>query len=224
MPIALQPATSFTTTITDNASTNRTVTLPNDNGTLASIIPSTSFSTSFTSAHTANRSIALPDRNCTLTDGLQRGTVVGASGTSVTFSIPSYVKKITMVFNSMSTTGTSYPIIRIGSSSSLATTGYTGYSSYVSEINTQGVITFTNGFRFYDGGQASEVFHGVFKCYNINLNQWQAEYTWAAIQSNRLVGNGVGFVTLPTTLNIIGITTVGGTDTFDAGSVNVFYE
>ena len=35
---------------------------------------------------------------------------------------------------------------------------------------------------------------------------------------------GAGSVTLPSTLDRIRITTVNGTDTFDAGSINILYE
>lgn len=38
------------------------------------------------------------------------------------------------------------------------------------------------------------------------------------------VGSMAGSITLPGTLDRIRITTVNGTDTFDAGSVNIMYE
>ena len=49
-------------------------------------------------------------------DGLQRGTAVAStSGTSVDFtSIPSWVKRITVMFNGVSTSGTSNPLVQLG--------------------------------------------------------------------------------------------------------------
>jgi hypothetical protein len=53
--------------------------------------------------------------------------------------------------------------------------------------------------------------------------------TWSSFHSMALSNlantlNGAGSVTLSATLDRIRITTVNGTDTFDAGSINIAYE
>jgi hypothetical protein len=44
------------------------------------------------------------------------------------------------------------------------------------------------------------------------------------VLSTTSVGNGAGTKTLSDTLDRVRITTVNGTDTFDAGTINIMYE
>ena len=63
---------------------------------------------------------------------LTLGTAVAStSGTSIDFtSIPSTVKRITIMFDGVSTNGTSRGMIQIGTSSGVATSGYSGGAGY----------------------------------------------------------------------------------------------
>ena len=147
------------------------------------------------------------------------------SGTSITFSsIPSWVKRITVMFNGVSTSGTSQVRIRIGPSGGVETSGYLGTSqtALATALNTQ---SFTAGFDLYDGSAAAAVRNGMFILSLLD----SATNTWTAManigQSNEARSIVLGGVKpLAGVLSILSVTTVNGTDTFDAGSINILYE
>ena len=69
--------------------------------------------------------------------------VNSTSGTSIDFTgIPSGVKRITIMLKDVSTSGTSYKLIQLGSGS-ITTTGYFNFTSYVAGTN-QGIATTSN--------------------------------------------------------------------------------
>jgi len=164
----------------------------------------------------------------TPTAKIVRGTAVAStSGTSIDFTgIPSWVKRITIMLQGVSTSGTSPTIIQLGYSA-----GFTGatYNSTASGA-TVGVSSVTTTVGLYaigipaGGGSGSAyAMNGMMTLANMNSNTWistcivgqnsVAHTNWAA---------GVG--TAGGTLDRIRITTVNGTDTFDAGSINILYE
>jgi hypothetical protein len=150
------------------------------------------------------------------------GTAVTASGTSVDFTgIPSWVKRITVIFNDVSTNGTSSVQVQIGAGS-VTTTGYLGYSAFVGA--TSGASSSSSGMLVYLGAtDARRMGHMVFT--NISGNIWVSSHSIGAFSSSAnysVVGGGN--VTLSGTLDRVRITTVNGTDTFDAGSINILYE
>ncbi len=142
------------------------------------------------------------------------------SGTSIDFTgIPSWVKKITVMFNGVSTNGSSIIQIQLGST----TFTTSGYISNVSAISggSAGSNNITTGFGLYSNAAA---------------NTWIGSAVLTLVASNLWVCNSVtsyttnsvcmmtGNVTLSGTLDRVRITTVNGTDTFDAGSINILYE
>ena len=154
------------------------------------------------------------------------GTAVAStSGTSITFSsIPSWVKCIKVMFNGVSTSGTSQVRIRIGPSGGVETSGYLGtcQTALITAVNTQ---NFTAGFDLYDGGAAAAVRNGMFILSLLD----SATNTWTAManigQSNEARSIVLGGVKpLAGVLSVLSVTTVNGTDTFDAGSINIQYE
>jgi hypothetical protein len=153
------------------------------------------------------------------------GTAVAStSGTSIDFtSIPSWVKKITVLWNGVSTNGTSNPIIQLGDSGGIEATGYLGAGSNMAT----GVATanYTTGFGVFGTAQwtAARVVYGGLTISNISGNTWVASGTWAASDDNQ-AGVTSGAKALSDTLTQIRITTVGGTNTFDAGTINIQYE
>ena len=152
---------------------------------------------------------------------LKQGTAqASTSGTSITFSsIPSWVKRITVIFNGVSTNGTSNPLIQIGSGS-VTITGYVADSM----IGTTGVsnTAFTSGFGIA-AALATNALSGVVTLYLLGSNTWIAS-GMVASSINLVTGTVNGTVTLSGTLDRIVVTTVNGTDTFDAGSINIFWE
>jgi hypothetical protein len=142
------------------------------------------------------------------------------SGTSKDFtSIPSWVKRITVMFQGVSTSGTSNYLVQIGAGSITAT----GYASAASGMDT-GVAssTYTTGFGIRVG-TAAAVSSGSMILNLISSNVWSSNHT--VVNSNSASSFiGGGSITLGGTLDRVRITTVNGTDTFDAGSVNILYE
>jgi len=153
---------------------------------------------------------------------LVSGTAVATtSGTSIDFtSIPSWVKRITVMFNAVSTTGSSDLTVQLGTSSGVTTSGYRGAAQ-----RGTGAISDTNGFNV-----TSTIASGTLMNGSITLCLLDAtNYIWA--QSGVLghsdgaaVAQSGGSVTLASALTRVRLTTVGGTDTFDAGSINILYE
>ena len=149
---------------------------------------------------------------------ITRGTEVATtSGTSVDFtSIPSTVKRITVMFNGVSTNGSNDYIIQIGDSGGIENTGYVSESS-----DRGGDATSTEGFILTRTSTSTSACYGIATICNFSSNSWISS---ANISITGIVSSSAGSKSLSATLDRIRITTVGGTDTFDAGSVNIMYE
>jgi hypothetical protein len=152
-----------------------------------------------------------------------RGTAVAStSGTSIDFtSIPSWVKRITIMLQGVSTNGASIIELRIGSGS-ITATGYSGSYVYTVLSTATGGSTSTTGFQV-PGVSAGNIRSGVYTLINLSGNLWVASGCGAF---SEVAGSwqGGGNLTLGGTLDRVRLTTVNGTDTFDAGSVNILYE
>jgi hypothetical protein len=154
---------------------------------------------------------------------LTSDTAKTASGTSVDFTgIPSWVKRITIMFNGVSTSGTSIPLIQVGAGS-VTTSGYLGAASAYAGGSTGSAANFTTGFGLGNFNTAANVRHGGIILSNISGNIWSC-FGNIALSDNAGSGNTAGTISLGGTLDRIRITTVNGTDTFDAGSFNIMYE
>lgn len=153
--------------------------------------------------------------------GAQTGT---GSNTAFNFtSIPSWVKRITVIFSGVSTNGTSNITIRLGTASGVETTSYTSVYSNVA-ASTVGSTAITNGFTL-GNGLATEVINGSLILNQINTNVWVAagQFAWATPITSIISGTK----TVAATLDRIQVTTIASpaVDTFDTSSViNVFYE
>jgi hypothetical protein len=161
-----------------------------------------------------------------LSQPLTSGTAVAStSGTSIDFtSIPSWVKRITVMFSGVSTNGSSNFLVRLGTSGGFVSSGYSGSASVVSS----GVSTslFTTGFGINQAGMgAGYVGNGVMTICLLNqsTNTWAQSGCFTQSDEARSSFTG-GSVALSGTLTQVRITTVNGTDTFDAGSINILYE
>ena len=179
-------------------------------GTGASLSPTTAGNTIFTTDGT----------NWSSTQKIVRGTSVATtSGTAIDFtSIPSWVKRITFMFSGVSTSGTANTIIQLGSGSA-QTTGYLATAGYTGA--TQGAVNATNGFVVHSGN-AAEIQSGILIITSLGSNLWVCSGSFKF--STTYAGFCGGDVTLSGTLDRVRLTTGNGTDTFDAGSVNIMYE
>jgi hypothetical protein len=174
-----------------------------------------------TTAEVADLNITPAKMSQKLTSGT---SVASTSGTSITFnSIPSWVKRITVMFSGVSTNGTSILLVQLGDSGGVENTGYIGAGSGFITGSGTAVVTQTTGFGMSYVNTAAGILYST-----VVLN---------LLSSNLWVANGNGYFTgtaasiftagtkeLSATLDRVRITTVNGTDTFDAGSINILYE
>ena len=145
------------------------------------------------------------------------------SGTSIDFTgIPSWVKRITVMFNAVSTTpnNSNDKIIRVGTATGIVSSGYKSTSIGIQSAAT-GSVSSTEGFRVAAGGFADEM-SGHLLLTNVSGNVWVCSGTAKTNTGYMILV--AGDVSLSATLDRIRLTTVNGTDTFDAGSVNIIYE
>ena len=155
---------------------------------------------------------------------LTSGTAVAStSGTSIDFtSIPSWVKRITVMFNGVSTSGTSIVMLQIGSGS-VVSTGYLGAVTQSTATNTPIGANFSTGFQIDQTANAAGVRYGQIILTLLSGNTWvEAGTIGRSDNATNSVSNGV--LALSGTLDRVRITTVNGTDTFDAGSINILWE
>ena len=154
--------------------------------------------------------------------GITSGTAVpSTSGTSIDFTgIPSWVKRITVMFQGVSLSATANILVQLGTG---GTPTYTisGYlSTSVGVDTTATTANVTSGFNIKTDGNA-QVFSGIMTIINITSNSWTSNH--AGKKSTTTISTGGGDITLGAVLTAVRITSTS-TDTFDAGTINILYE
>ena len=159
---------------------------------------------------------------------LVQGTIASATGqTSIDFTgIPSWAKKITVMFLGFSTSGTSIVKIQLGTSGGIQTTGYGGTVSLVNACGGAATAYVSGaGFEIERSPTAASTRYGsiVLNSFDTTSGNWVC--TGAIGYSDAVSYNSTaGGKTLAAALTQLRITTANGTDTFDAGSINIMYE
>lgn len=193
--------------------TANNVMLGNGTSTPSFVAPSTTGNV-LTSNGTTWTSAAIPSQLISMT------AQATTSGTSKDFtSIPSSVKRITVIFNEVSTNGTSVIQAQLGTSGGVETSGYLSTRVEISSSGTASNITTGHSVV---GGAAANVASGTIVFELLGSNIWIG--TSSVKQSTTFISIGNSSKTLSGTLDRVRITTVNGTDTFDAGSINILYE
>jgi hypothetical protein len=140
-------------------------------------------------------------------------------------NIPSWVKRITVMFASASPSLGNWFTIQLGTSGGIVTSGYLG-SAFIT--TTGGITAMQNSSAiniYNNSGSAADTMHG-----SVVLNLLDpATNTWTAMglvsKSNALVMSYVtGSISLASALTQIRVTSDGGTGSLDAGSINIMYE
>ena len=204
------------TIVSPNSNTSRTLTLPDATGDVV--------------LNSATQTLT----NKTLGSGLVAGaslltsdTAKSATSTSVEFTgIPSWVKRITVMFNGVSTNGTSRYQLQIGSSS-YTTSGYASNAGGIGAGGNQTASSGSNTAGFVLTGYAptaASVYTGQAVLTNITGNTWVC--SGVIVETANVIASSsfAGIVALSGTLDRLRITTVNGTDAFDAGTINIMYE
>jgi hypothetical protein len=151
------------------------------------------------------------------------GSAVSVSGAVVDFtSIPSWVKRVTIAMQSISTNGTSNIVLRIGNTT-FTTSGYVSLLNYVGvSANTSGGDTNSSGFGLTTSTSASGSFSAIATIVLQTSGVYVFSYT--GINTGTVGYFGAGYLNLGSTLDRIRLTTISGSDTFDAGTINILYE
>lgn len=154
------------------------------------------------------------------------GAVAAAtSGVAIDFTgIPDGTRKIIVSWSALSTSGTSPPMIQLGDAGGIEATGYVGLASTSVASDDVTLDSFTTGFGVNSTNHAAaSVLHGSMTLLLVDpaTNTWVASLAGA---SNLSALSGGGSKSLSATLDRVRLTTLGGTDTFDAGKVNILYE
>jgi hypothetical protein len=145
------------------------------------------------------------------------------SGTSIDFTgIPSWVKRITVMFNGVSTNGTSGFGFQVGAGS-ITSSGYTGsaFNTAVAALNTTNLTS--NIFNQASVNSAAAVNQGLLILSYMGSNLWIFSLTSGRSDSAQIALT-TGSITLSGTLDRVRMTSANGTDAFDAGSINILYE
>lgn len=138
------------------------------------------------------------------------------TNTSLDFTgIPSWVKRITVMFSEASLSSTADILIRLGDAGGIEDTGYisTSATALANSSSTTGFVIRV--------AAAANVLSGIAIIQNITGNSWVCSHSTKVATTATPCGGGSK--TLSDTLTQIRITTTS-TDTFDAGTVNIMYE
>ena len=177
----------------------------------------------------SNRIVSLAD-GAAATDGAALQQVGGTlqtpqsvSGTEIDFSVSAWIKRITFQFVGVSTNGSDDYVVRLGGSGGFETSGYSG--TVANLTTSSSVATLSAGFNLVSGPSAVSVAHGqlILSLENAANNTWVAT-GMLGFSNTGLVSFVGGSKSLSEALTQARLTTSGGTDTFDAGEINILVE
>jgi hypothetical protein len=144
------------------------------------------------------------------------------SGTSIDFTgIPSWVKRITVMFDGVSLSGTDNIIVQIGPSGAVETTSYISSSTQTTGA-AGGTAGSTAGF-IVRCATAANLCYGHMIITNITSNTWISSHALSADGSTSGMFGGGTKALASGPLARLSITRTG-TNTFDAGTINILYE
>jgi|JI10StandDraft_1071094.scaffolds.fasta_scaffold15083_2 hypothetical protein len=146
-------------------------------------------------------------------------SVATTSGTSIDFTtgIPASATRVTVMLAGVSTNGTANLLVQLGNGS-FVTTGYTSSA----HTSTNAPQSSTAGMLLTGGVSAALAYSPILTLIRITGNQWLGGLSGHAGANGALYGGGL--ISLGGALDRIRLTTTNGTDTFDAGAVNILVE
>lgn len=145
-----------------------------------------------------------------------------ASGTYVDFDIPEGVKRVTVMFLGLSTSGTAYIQTKIGSNSIIEESGYTEVACRLQDSTAVSIGSLSSSGFTYRYSAATNVLHGVTYLNYMGDSIW----IFNGFATNTYTYQMCNITGTKSTsdLNVLRITTSNGTDTFDGGSINISWE
>ena len=154
------------------------------------------------------------------------------SGTTITLtnqtapdftSIPNWVKRITVMFNGVSTNSTGIPLIQLGASGGYETTGYAASATILTSVVIS--ASYTTGFGLVQQNAAADTLNGavVLTLLNPSANTWTASGNFGYAASRTGTSVMAGSKSLSGTLDRVRLF-IDGTQQFDAGTINILFE
>jgi hypothetical protein len=145
------------------------------------------------------------------------------SGTSIPFtSIPSWVKRITVLLSGVSLTTTDSIALQLGTSSGYESSGYIGALTNVAAGLATSGTNFGSYFTLVSGSSATNTFSGNLMLCLLGSDTWVVSGILGWGPSSIITSQIGGYKTLSGTLDRVQILAVAGA--FDAGSINILYE
>jgi len=153
------------------------------------------------------------------------------SGTTITLtnqtapdftSIPSWVKRITLMFNGVSPNSTGTLLVQLGDAGGYETTGYGSSMSYLLNATVAATTNVSTGFLAGTFGSAGAAYNGIMTIATLGSNVWVMSVNLNDSASTRTFF-GSGAKTLSDTLTSVRLY-IDGTQQFDAGTINILYE
>lgn len=176
---------------------------------------------------TADRTLSIGAGGITPTMLAQPFTAKGGvnlSGSSIDVTgIPAWARRIDVSVSGVSLSATGSLLLQIGGASGVSTSGYASTSNFLTSGNFIGGVTATNGF-VVNSVTASVNLTGNITLTNVSANAWVMSFA-GFVEGAGLVTNVVagGRVALGEALTQLRIASTAA-DSFDAGSIHVFYQ
>jgi hypothetical protein len=166
-------------------------------------------------------------------DALRKGALVfdtvrtPTSGTTVDFtSIPSWVKRITVIFSELATSASGGSIaIQLGVSGTPETTNYYGAFGYSNSGGGAGAGTWSSSMVVGAGDGASGITYNgsvILTRLSASSNVWAAQSVVSDRVGETLLWSAAGSKSLAGTLDMVRVLITSGT--FSSGSLNIMYE
>ena len=147
------------------------------------------------------------------------------SGTEKDFTIPAWAKRATLTLAGVSTSGTSPLIVQLGDGGGIENTGYSNSAISANTSDSTSVAGSTAGQIIANPGAASstQTGHVVLTLENASAFTWVITSSIGDANQTRFY-TSAGSKATSAAATTIRLTTVNGSDTFDAGAVNMLFE
>lgn len=152
--------------------------------------------------------------------GIVQGSNKSATGTSVSWSIPSGVKRVSLQAWDVSANGSNYFKVRLGTSSGVVSSGYRGKAVVNCGPGGTNEVTITDAVPLFMGGGS-----GFYLVGNYTMTRQGTSNNWIidGLHYFNCAGFSTGRINLPAELDRIEIV-LNGSDSFDAGSFGISWE
>jgi hypothetical protein len=164
----------------------------------------------------------------TSTGVIVSGTPITLSGTQADFTgLPSGIKRITIMVHNMSLSGTSIPIIRIGGSGGIITSGYLGAQNSQPTGADPGGTSNQTGFLMNNGGAATNFISGTGVLTKLSDFIYTYSSNWGIVGGAQQFVRTMlcnGSIDAGSAVDSIRLTSTNGSDVFDSGTFNIMYE